>query len=443
MDIAGDGRGKSRIQVRIVATIHTISRVLACRLRADGDDFKRLTLILGVALVVRAAWVLAFQPSPESDPAEYDRLAWGLAQGHGYVNEDGAPTAFRPVGYPAFLAAIYVVFGHSFLAAGLANALLGTLSVALTYRLAREFLSSRLSLTAAGAVALLPSHIMSFTASLWTETLHTALVLGMLIAVCHLVRHPTRKNAALLGFVLGVSVYVRSILMLFPIAIALLLAIRGGAKKGTAVTLAGIALLASLLTISPWTVRNYLAMDEFILTSTNAGKIFYMANGPGATGEYRDLPEGVFSDLSEIDAYRDGIRLGFQNIVNDPVGQIRILPNKFFHLWASDRYNMGPGILPESYRGFIPILWVVAQGYWTLIVIGAALAAVTRPIRGYWLTSPAAILPLTLFYWTAFHMIFNGEGRYHAQMIPVVIIIAAHLPAPGRDWRAWLPDRWR
>ena len=111
-------------------------RSVANWLWADEKDYGMLALIIGVALAIRVVWVVVFQTPPESDPVDYDRLAWQLAQGKGYVRDDGTPTAFRPVGYPAFLAAIYLVFGHSWLAAGVANALLGTLSVALTYRLA-------------------------------------------------------------------------------------------------------------------------------------------------------------------------------------------------------------------------------------------------------------------------------------------------------------------
>ena len=182
----------------------SIVRSIADWLWLEEDDYKWLALIVGVALAIRVVWVVAFQTPPASDAADYDTYGWRLAQGKGYVTSDGTPSAFWPVGYPALLAGIYVVFGHSWLAAGIANALLGTASVALTYRLAREVLSSRLSLVAAGAVAFLPSHIISFTSVLRNEMPHTALVLAALIAACHLARRPNWKNAALLGLVIGV-----------------------------------------------------------------------------------------------------------------------------------------------------------------------------------------------------------------------------------------------
>lgn len=415
-------------------------RSVANLLWIERDDYKWLVLIVGVALIIRVVWVILFQTPPGfgSDAAAYDGLGWRLAQGQGYVAGDGTPTAFWPVGYPAFLAAIYLAFGYSWLAAGIANALLGTVSVVFTYRLAREVLCSRLSLVAAGAVAFLPSHIMTYTSVLRNEMLHTALVLAALIATCQLARNPNWKNAALLGLVIGIGLYVRPILLLFPLVVALLVLIRGTEIRKS-VGLAGITLLVSVLTISPWTARNSFAMGGFVLTSTSGAAAFYEGNGPGATGVYRYIvAEDIFSDSSEMTAYREGIEKGLRHIISHPHQWIALLPIKFFHLWASDRYDMGPGIYPEGFRTIVPVLWMIAQAYWTVIVIGATLAAVSRPILGYWLKFPAILFPLTLLYWTAFHMMFLSSGRYHIQMIPLVIIIAVHLLSRDRNWRAWL-----
>ncbi len=132
-----------------------------------------------------------------------------------------------------------------------------------------------------------------------------------------------------------------------------------------------------------------------------------------------------------------------EHIVAHPDQWLALLPVKFFHVWASDRYHVGYGVLPERYGGLVPVLWVVAQGYWTILVVAAGAMAVSRPIHGYWLKHPALLFPLALVYWAAFHLMTHGEGRFHAQMIPVVAIIAAHLLERDRDWGAWLPLKWR
>ena len=401
----------------------TLSRIL----RLEPADGWRLALIVAIAFAVRLAWTLATQQPPGSDAAVYDGLAWRLASGEGYVNPDGTPHVFLPVGWPAFLAAVYVVFGHSWTAAGVANAMLGALSVVLAYRLAREALSPRLSLVATAAFALTPSHVISFVSVLRYETFYTNFVLLALILTCRLARCPTWRNAALLGLVIGVGAYVRPVMLPFAAVVLVMLWPRVGGKRS--LILACVVGAASLLAIAPYTARNYLELGVLVPISTNTADVMYNGSGPGATGELRDyrgyLPDG-FDELSEAQKYRELQRLALRHVYENPGEWLALLPIKFFHLWASDRYNMDPRIFPAGWRPAVPLLWVIAQAYWTLIALAAAAAFFTRPLRSYWLTFPGVLFPLTLIYWTAVHMVGNGEGRYHIPVTPVVIIIAAH-----------------
>ena len=409
------------------------------RLAGNGKDVRWLALIVGLALVIRCTWVLMFQTPPESDPAQYDGLAWRLANGEGFSKADGTPTAYWPVGYPAFLAMIYLLFGHSWLVAGIANAILGSAAVALTYRLAREVLSSSRSLVAAAVIALLPSHIVAFTSVLWSESLHSVLVLITLVVTCRTVRAPSWRNAVLLGFVIGVGLYVRPILLPFPLMLAVLLATREGLSIRKAIGLACMTMAVSLVVIAPWTVRNYVAMGEPVLTSTNGGINLYIGNGPGATGKFRPIEvAGTFSDGSELTVYREAIELTLGHMLRNPLKWLATLPHKFFYLWASDANNIDPHIVPDAYRSSIPFLFILAQLYWMLIALAAIAALFTRSIRGYWLQQQALLLPLTLVYWTVFYLMFFGGGRFHMPVVPVVVIIGVHLMDKDRDWKAWI-----
>jgi len=54
---------------------------------------------------------------------------------------------------------------------------------------------------------------------------------------------------------------------------------------------------AALLVVTPVTVRNYLKLDDFVLVTADAGKVFYHGNSKGATAlEGRDLPDYGFSE---------------------------------------------------------------------------------------------------------------------------------------------------
>jgi len=121
---------------------------------------RSLLAIVLIAGVLRIGWVVYAQTLPGSDFAQYDQLAWRLAEGKGYVDEFGEPTAFYAIGWPFFLSLVYRVFGHSLVAAGVVNALLGVGAVILTYAIARHLLDRPVALIAAALVAINPTLIL-------------------------------------------------------------------------------------------------------------------------------------------------------------------------------------------------------------------------------------------------------------------------------------------
>ena len=62
-----------------------------------------------MAAVLRIGWVSLYEIYPVSDCQFYFQSAIDLARGNGYLR-NGALTAFWPVGYPAFLAELFLVF---------------------------------------------------------------------------------------------------------------------------------------------------------------------------------------------------------------------------------------------------------------------------------------------------------------------------------------------
>lgn len=184
-------------------------------------------------------------------------------------------------------------------------------------------------------------------------------------------------------------------------------------------------------------------MDAFVLTSTHGGFNLLVGNGPGAVGQYEPVDMATFSDTSEMTVYRESIQITFRHVVSHPLAWFKLLPSKFFYLWASDAdwvtfaraFNLS--VLQDQFHDWIPGLKWFTQLYWAVIAIMAAAAVLTRPPQ-YWLSFPANIFPVLVVYWTAFHMAFFGMGRFHAQVIPVIMILAVHLLSQDRDWLAWI-----
>src|SRR3954447_18415988 len=88
-----------------------------------------LLWILLVGLLIRVALIVATPHfKPANDPADYDRIAVSIADGHGYPDTNyaapGTPAGWRTPGYPGLLGAVYAVTGHSLFAGRLMGALL-------------------------------------------------------------------------------------------------------------------------------------------------------------------------------------------------------------------------------------------------------------------------------------------------------------------------------
>ena len=310
--------------------------------------------------------------------------------------------------------------------------------------LAREVHSSRrLSLVVAGLVALLPSHI-HYAAQLLTESLHTAFVLGAMIITFRLVRRPNWAGAVLLGIIIGLGVYIRPVLLFFPMIVGILLVIYQGSEKvKSSIALTVIVGVVALATILPWTARNYFVMREPILTSTNGGYNFFIGNGPRATGLYRRASDDTeFANFSELDWHKEGYRLGLENVVRHPVEWVSLLPKKFYFLWAHNLRSVVHYLLTGQYRTDpVSFGMVVSMLCWVALGVTAIVALFTRSLRNYWLKFPAVLLLLMLVYWTGFHMLVFGVGRFSMQMGPVLAIIGVHLLDGQRDWRSWLSPR--
>lgn len=78
---------------------------------------------------------------------------------------------------------------------------------------------------------------------------------------------------------------------------------------------------ATLLTVLPWTVRNYFVLGAFIPISTNSGNNFYIGNNPQYEGQpiWLLAPSVEWKDgANELEDYRRGLHDGLLYIWQHP-----------------------------------------------------------------------------------------------------------------------------
>jgi 4-amino-4-deoxy-L-arabinose transferase-like glycosyltransferase len=238
--------------------------------------------IVLVALAIRVAVVEATPGfAPRTDAYDYDRHAVALERTHAYppptvLTGGGTATAFRPPLYPLTLAGVYLVTGtqspgRRWHAGRLVQALMGTLVVALVALLAWELAGAAAGL-AAGAIAAVFPPLVMVGASLLTENLFLILELAAVLAV---LRHRrSRVGWAWLagaGLCAGLAALDRGngLLVAIPLALGAWTAARGSRRRGVAG--AALVLVAAVLAVAPWTVRNAVALHAFVPVTTQSG----------------------------------------------------------------------------------------------------------------------------------------------------------------------------
>ena len=395
-----------------------------------------------VACVVRLAFVLAYpQFGACPDCQVYDRLATNLLAGKGLVGGtsddpmfahigDGASApevGFGPV-YPAFLAAVYATVGHSIPAVRVAQAFLGALIVPLAWLLTMAAFGSAAAIACAWLVALSPPLVM-YTGMVLTENLSVALLLASMTLILRAVRRGTAMAFVPAGVALGALILLREEMILLLPAFAGLVWWYGRPRPAWP----GIAafVIATLVCVGAWTVRNYVLFRQPILISVHGGEQLWIS-AKGWSEWHFDDPElrRIVDGRSYVERnaamQRDAIRI----IMASPGQFLKYCFRRMPMLWVSSHTTYIRG-LTESFR------WYSDRGMYTRIAIKAALFALQIALLslaawGAIVARPRTVSPLAAWMLampvvaiTAVHFVIFATPRYQVPALPFVFAFAA------------------
>lgn len=403
-----------------------------------------LILLLGTALRLWLWWrTLVHQPA--NDEVEYLAVARDLLAGQGWRFYNTYHWLRAPL-YPLWLAGSMWITGGELRYTALPNIALSSFTIYLYYLLGREVVGAgrveqvaraqaeRAALLVAGCAAILLT--LATFASLWmSETLFTALFLSALLLLLRATRQQSLRSRALLvvsgGVALGLAILTRSLPLTVLPAVGLWLAwvLRQSLGRHVAqrtrlaLLLASSFVVATLLTIAPWTLRNYQAYGAFIAVETGLSYNLWWFNEP------REDEDTIFNTLASIPnpAVRADYATakGLARLREDPAILLRKLWSNFNALWMvkpiEDRF-----LLPTYYQdvpfGMFSTALILDDGLYFLVALlglsGLVLAPLDRSkvLLGGWLLYVMLVVLLT-----------HGEGRYRHFVFPVLLPYMAWL----------------
>lgn len=323
------------------------------------DECGVVLLALAVRLAL-TAWAWHRIP-PVDDATFYQTFAERLAHGLGYTWRwpDGVVTyaAHYPVGYPAWLALWYRVFGTAPGVAMVLNAVFGTLGVWAVYRLVaraearaqpraytnKTSYDRRGPALLIGVVAALHPTLVAYTPALMTEGVSSAaLVLLCLLAVSVQEWRAWRWFGGLaLGLGSGLLVLVRPQVLLLAPVLGALAAGSGWARWRWSMGVTALAVFTCL----PWTLRNCARLDRCVFVSANGGWNLFIGSAPKATGAWVSLDElGVPVECREVfgEVEKDACfgRAGARNVRSLPFHFLSLIPAKLSQTFD---FSFAPG----------------------------------------------------------------------------------------------------
>jgi 4-amino-4-deoxy-L-arabinose transferase-like glycosyltransferase len=303
----------------------------------------------------------------QSDPRDYHNLATTLLHHHRFAN--GAadePTALRTPGYPAFVAAIYSLFGPRPWVVLVAQIALDVLSCLLLFAILVPRFGRAPAVAAAVLYAMDPFLTLYSSTTLYSDTLFVFLLLASLWFLGGAFDQPDPRKrmgfVALSGLMLGLHVLTRPISQFLGIVFVITLIAANRRKPRLAFEHAGVFALAFLAILLPWMLRNQQVLGRFTLSSSDSYNLLVLNAVPlemrhrnqdmhtvkqALLGEADDLMRADGLDperLNELEKAGYQRRLALSYIRHDPSGFMKCYVVGIAHMFG----NLGTSIFADA-----------------------------------------------------------------------------------------------
>ena len=419
---------------------------------------KFIFLILFVALLANAIIVLVALPEVRGPLSPtynmgfgdlYDLIARNLDQGNGYrVEPNMGNTMLREPGYPLLLAAAFKVGGYGIQQARVVCVLLAFGAGLLLLRLTREITGDAVKALVATLLFLLYPGILLAEARAGIEIPSIFTMLFFMVVLYGAVEKESLWQYWAAGLLLGVAVLVRSEVLLFPILLLvyLLLRVRDWVQGCKAVASVVVLALGITVVMSPWVIRNYALVHEFVPTASVAG----VAAQEGLYSCENAAPAESFSERqTRAGVERVEVATQLQKPFTGPYYQLFYTPHDeiaFNHALlnqVSTEYRSHPALLARcTAKNLFFNFWFLGKRQESTVLnvimqtplLGMAFGGVAV-LRRRGLLHKSAIVLLYIFYVPFVHASIIAHARHSMLIVPFLAILAS--TALVSIWRGW------
>lgn len=441
--------------------------------------YKTLLILIAIALVARIGFSLGgvyalgtTYPYADSDGIGYHRIATNLLAGRGFSLSALAPfepTQWRQPLYPLFLAGLYAL-GINPVGVSLAQAGVGALGTALIFLAGVKLFGFSRRVSMAPALMFAGEPYFSYLHTRFTaETLLAPILIGAVWLTIMVARHAggARRVAAIAlaaGALWGFAALTRANYLYFPPIFAVIIfAVPRRVPMRHRVGTGTCMLLAWLIIISPWIMRNHARFNTWTFSDTGPSIIYhnlYPFVIADETGESADVVRIRLAAEEEqalknappsarIHFWNQAIQTSFASHPIRYVKAVAIHTVPFFiadglnNIFAIAGFNtsaptsnyraLAQGRLPEFPPGALPLhgLRVLFIGMW-ITVLCLGIRGGIRLFRDGKVVE-ATMLGCLIGGAAVFSAVGLGVPRYRMSIAPFLFLLAA-VPGEGVKW---------
>jgi len=368
------------------------ARVETSRLKNIYKQFKKSSpsqiLILFLFVIVVNVFFLKFYPADGrieiGDTMAYHTLATNIKEYgtfgerfhsevpgthlfHSMPSGENISTTFRPPGYPAFLALLYLI-SESYYFIVILQSLLAIFSLFLLFKLIKKYFSHKVAVASIAIYSLLPA-FYQLNISFWSESF-TQSLLVISISLAFLDNKKSLNlifSALLFSFVIlsrpTYAIYLPIILIIIVVNYL---------KHKTFNRWLTTFFIVTMIPIIIWSVRCSYITKKPVFISSTTGINFFLSNNPYViNGRASTWPSADYLSQNEINVFRNDYndadlnqlmtKSGLRWIKENPIIFLKLIPNRIVYFFAPINNNF----LPRGMSGYLPKYFLGAVTIWS------------------------------------------------------------------------------
>lgn len=389
----------SIVTITIVAVLLRITPIIYLEIKEPEWHEKNINEIefyyddVARSLIVEEGFVHSVNPNP------YTELKF----------KPGTPFSFVPPLYSWFVYIIYKIFGPNVFIAKIFTAVMDGFVCVLIFLIGKKFFKNYyISLVGAALYAFYPLSIV-MAGVLYYQIPMNLLLCWLLLC---LLAPMNAKNGAWAGVALGLSALAKPVTLplfiLLPIGKAFE-SLRNKSDFSSVLKWTLSFIVAGLLVLLPWTIRNYKVFNEFVPVQRGGPEAFFQ----GSKNEYIDLDVKTLRiryevEFREENKSKKAILNHFELIKNKPFSYLMFLGKKFALAW----YNTeGKVKNTEALLIQIPFL---------ILAIAGTFAGIF-----YWLNTKNAYMIFLILFIIGIQVIIFPLVRYSLAIMPMIMILSS------------------